>query len=83
MVSGSATVTSDVSEILEFEALAGSYDRQGNLLGTARHIYHLDESTAEHAHEGAPEQTQAFNIPVPSELSRAWLSRPPLGYPSW
>jgi hypothetical protein len=67
-VSGTARITSDVSDILELETLAAFYDRNGALLGTARDVYHLDESTVDHAHEGAPEETHRFSIRVPAEL---------------
>jgi hypothetical protein len=69
-LTGTATITSDVSEILEFEALAGFYDREGQLRGTARHVYHLDESTSDHAHdEGTPDESHPFTIEVPEDLA--------------
>lgn len=70
VVTGTAEITSDVSDILEFEALAGFYDRSGALVGTARHTYHLDESTAQ-PHEGVPSETQRFTIAVPAKLRGA------------
>ncbi len=66
-LNGSATITSDVSDILEFEALAGFYDRDGVLLGTARDSYHLDESHQQ-AHEGSPDEARTFSIAVPPSL---------------
>lgn len=66
-VAGRATITSDVSELLEFVALAGFYDRDGTLIGTARHTHHLGE----HAHdesEGPPELAEEFTIEVPASL---------------
>jgi hypothetical protein len=66
-VTGTVTVTSDVSELLELEVLAGFYDRDGALVGTAREVHHLDESTADPAHEGPPDETYRFRIRVPSD----------------
>jgi hypothetical protein len=65
---GSAEIVSDVSDVLEFEALAGFYDAQGDLLGTGRFVYHLDEGdpTTE-AHAGPPSELQSFTIAVPAE----------------
>jgi hypothetical protein len=67
-VRGSATITSDVSDVLEFQAVAGFYDRTGRLLGTAQYVHHLDE-TSGHAHEeaGPPSETQRFAIAVPKQ----------------
>ncbi|SDS99395.1 hypothetical protein SAMN04488543_2798 [Friedmanniella luteola] len=74
-LTGTATITSDVSEILEFEALAGFYDRQGRLRGTARHVYHLDESKNDHAHEeGTPSEAHPFTIQVPKDLTDVAVS---------
>lgn len=70
VLTGTAEITSDVSDILEFEAVAGFYDRRGALVGTARHTYHLDESAVE-PHEGAPDETQHFKIAVPPKLRGA------------
>jgi hypothetical protein len=67
-VSGTARITSDVSDILELEALAGFYDRDGALLGTARDVYHLDESIAQPTHEGVPDEAHPFRIRVPADL---------------
>jgi hypothetical protein len=67
-VSGTATITSDVSDILELEALAGFYDRNGRLLGTGRDVYHLDESGAGTRHDGVPDESHPFEIRVPAEL---------------
>ena len=67
-VQGRAEVTSDVSDILELEVLAGFYDRGGALIGTARDTYQHDESTTDADHEGVPGQTHRFRIRVPREL---------------
>ena len=73
---GVATVTSDVSELLELEAVAGFYDDQGRLVGTGRFVHHLgaahghDEAGHEddgHDAAGLPNEVQAFDIPVPPE----------------
>lgn len=67
-VSGTATITSDVSELLEFEALAGFYDRDGVLIGTARHSHHLGAHTHEETEQGTPELAEEFAIEVPPSL---------------
>ena len=68
-VHGSALVTSDVSEILEFEAVAGFYDADGRLLGTGRFVHHLDESAVDPAeHTGLPDEREEFSIPFPADL---------------
>lgn len=68
-LSGSAEITSDVSELLEFEALAGFYDAQGRLLGTGRYVHHLEEG---HGHEaGPPNEHETFTITVPPEAAGA------------
>lgn len=67
-VTGTTTITSDVSEVLELEAVAGFYDRNGALVGTARDVYHLDESAHQPADEGVPEESYPFSITVPGEL---------------
>ena len=75
LVTGTATITSDVSEILEFEALAGLYDRSGRLRGTARYVYHFDEDEVGHAHgEGAPDEAHPFSITVPENLADVAVS---------
>jgi hypothetical protein len=67
-VRGSATITSDVSDVLEFQAVAGFYDRKGRLLGTAQHVHHADESSGgAHSDAGPPEETQRFTIAVPKQ----------------
>ena len=63
-VSGRVRITSDVSDILELEALAGFYGRDGKLLGTNRFVYHLVEEG--HSHRGPPSELKAFTIPVPA-----------------
>jgi hypothetical protein len=66
-VRASATVTSDVSDLLELQAVAGFYDRKGRLLGTAQYVHHLDESTqGAHSDAGPPAETERFAIAVPA-----------------
>jgi len=65
-VRGSATITSDVSDLLEFQAVAGFYDRKGRLLGTAQYVHHADESLG-HENAGPPVETQRFAIAVPKQ----------------
>jgi hypothetical protein len=70
-VTGTVAVTSDVSDLLELEVLAGFYDREGTLVGTAREVHHLDESTVAPDHEGPPELDYRFEIAVPDEADGA------------
>ena len=55
-VSGIVDVTSDVSEVLELQVLAGFYDTNGALLGT-------DPTT------GTPQEHTVFSIAVPAEFT--------------
>ncbi|MFF2315960.1 hypothetical protein ACFVTE_06795 [Arthrobacter sp. NPDC058097] len=64
--SGSVRITSDVSDLLELEVLAGFYDKQGKLLGTGRYLHHAEEDG--HSHSGPPSETEKFSIPVPANL---------------
>ncbi|MFJ6155941.1 hypothetical protein ACIQF8_06535 [Pseudarthrobacter sp. NPDC092184] len=63
---GSVKVTSDVSDLLELQVLAGFYDERGNLLGTARFVHHLGGEG--HGHSGPSDNGEEFNIPVPAEF---------------
>jgi hypothetical protein len=68
-VRGSAQITSDVSEILELEVLAGFYDVQGRLLGTARYVHDVTEPPANcHEAAGTPAEAEPFTIAVPGRL---------------
>lgn len=71
-VSGAVRVTSDVSEVLELQVLAGFYDEQGNLLGTNRFVHHLGDGG--HGHVGAPEEREEFTIQVPDALAHRAVS---------
>ncbi|HEY5820719.1 MAG TPA: hypothetical protein VIT20_02000 [Propionibacteriaceae bacterium] len=68
-VSGTVEVTSDVSELLDLQVLAGFYDDRGRLVGTARHDYHAEGHT-ESDGDGPPSETHAFRIEVPTELRK-------------
>lgn len=75
-VRGTVTVTSDISELLELQVVAGFHDSSGKLLGTARFTHHLDGT---HDHGGGESEAAAtpgvehfhseeFTIKVPEEL---------------
>lgn len=66
---GAVRITSDVSDLLELQVLAGFHDERGNLLGTARFVHHLGE--AGHDHTGPPTEVEEFTIAVPAELQQA------------
>ncbi|MBM7519706.1 hypothetical protein [Nocardioides nitrophenolicus] len=65
-VTGSLDITSDVSDLLELQVLAGFYDASGALIGRARFTHHLDEET--HHEDGPPSEYEAFRIVVPKRL---------------
>jgi len=65
-VVGAVRVTSDVSDVLDLEVLAGFYDADGVLIGNGRFVHHLTEDTA---HTGPPLERQEFTIAVPADLS--------------
>ena len=64
---GTIRITSDVSDLLELQILAGFYDEKGALLGTGRFEHHLGEEG--HNHEGPPSETETFSIDVPANLA--------------
>lgn len=75
-VTGTVTVTSDISELLELQVVAGFHDASGKLLGTARFTHHLDGT---HDHGGGEVEkpptpgvehfhSEEFTIKVPGEL---------------
>jgi hypothetical protein len=65
-VSGVLSVTSDVSELLELQVLAGFYDGDGRLLSTGRFVHHLDGG---HGHAGAdPHANERFSIAAPRRI---------------
>jgi len=65
-VGGVLTITSDVSDLLELQVLAGFYDRHGRLLGTGRFVHHATGHA--HAHVGTPSLKEPFTVPVPERL---------------
>lgn len=66
VVTGSLEITSDVSDLLELQVLAGFYDRHGSLLGTGRFVHHLEEDG--HRHAGPPRETEHFEITAPPRI---------------
>jgi len=70
-VSGAVRVTSDVSDVLELQVLAGFFDEQGNLIGTGRFVHHLGEGGA---YTGPPEEREKFRIPLPAALAHRAVS---------
>lgn len=72
VVSGAVLVTSDVSDLLELQVLAGFYDKGGNLLGTNRFVHHLGADS--HAHAGVPQERTKFIIRVPAALAHRAVS---------
>jgi hypothetical protein len=64
---GTIRITSDVSDLLELQILAGFYDDKGALLGTGRFEHHAGQEA--HNHEGPPSETEAFTIDVPAGLA--------------
>ena len=71
-VRGAVRVTSDVSEVLELQVLAGFYNDQGALLGTNRFVHHLADDGD--SHTGSPEEREDFAIEVPAELASQAVS---------
>ncbi|GAB4098571.1 hypothetical protein [Sinomonas halotolerans] len=69
-VKGTIRITSDVSDLLELQVLAGFYDADGTLLGTARFEHHLDESEG-HQHAGPPSEVEEFSIAAPAAAGNA------------
>lgn len=67
---GAVRITSDVSELLELQVLAGFYDDQGTFLGTAR----FEFGSEGHDHSGPAEEREEFSIPVPAELDSKAVS---------
>ncbi len=69
-VTGTVTVTSDVSDILELEVLAGFYDESGTLLGTATWVSPDTDhhEAADATPDGPSGEAVAFAVEVPAEL---------------
>ena len=68
-VSGIVDVTSDVSEVLELQVLAGFYDTNGAMLGTDRFVHHLTDDGGTDPTTGTPQEHTVFSIAVPAELA--------------
>lgn len=64
-VSGAVDITSDVSDLLELQVLAGFYDRDGRLLATARFTHH---ATGDEEHTGPPSENEPFTITAPAAV---------------
>ena len=64
-VTGTVIVTSDVSDLLELQVLAGFYGQDGAFLGQARFTHHLEEDGS---HTGPPSEVESFRIVVPRKL---------------
>lgn len=67
-VAGGIDITSDVSDILDLQVLAGFYDGRGHYLGENRFTYHLDEG-APHESQGPPSELMNWRIRVPAPLA--------------
>jgi hypothetical protein len=64
--SGVLTVTSDVSDLLELQVVAGFYDADGRLLATRRFVHHGE--LHEVAVNAAPNETEAFPLRAPGPV---------------
>lgn len=71
-VTGTVTVTSDVSELIELQVVAGFYDAGGTLLGTGRFTHHAGDQ--EHGHAGPPSEEETFEVAVPEDLGGTVVS---------
>lgn len=69
---GAIRVTSDASELLELQVLAGFYDDHGTFLGSARFVHHL--GSEDHGHPEPSEEGEVFSIPVPADLKNQAVS---------
>ena len=78
-VAGTVEITTEVSELLELEVLAGFYDADGTLVGTGRHVQHADAHEG-HAEEGPPPRAHPFVIAVPGDV-RAEVVAAAVGVP--
>lgn len=67
-VRGAVDITSDVSEVIDLQVLAGFYDASGAYLGQGRWTFHLDEDH-EAPHAGPPSEEMAFRVTVPAALA--------------
>jgi len=70
-VTGQLRITSDVSDVLEVQVVAGFYDAAGSYLGLGRYTYHLDEEKIA-PHSGLPSEILRFSVTAPPAVrSRA------------
>jgi hypothetical protein len=69
-VTGEVVVTSDVSEILELEVLAGFYDAEGTLVGDGAFVV---GGGTEHTHEegATPVESYLFEVSIPADVTTA------------
>jgi len=65
-VTATLRVTSDVSDLLELQVLAGFYDRHGAFLGAGRFTHHQGE--VGHAHTGPPNEVEHIRITAPPKI---------------
>ena len=65
-VTGTLTVTSDVSDLLELAVVAGFYDSQGTLVATRRFVHHATVHDEAGAH--LPDERERVTIRVPRGL---------------
>ena len=65
-VTGTLTVTSDVSDLLELQVVAGFYDRAGRLVSTRRFVHH--ETVHDEAGAHLPVETERVAISIPKNL---------------
>jgi hypothetical protein len=74
-VSGRLLITSDVSDVLELQVLAGFYDAGGVFLGSGRATNHLDEATEDSATtDGPPSELEEFRIEAPARYAARVVS---------
>lgn len=77
-VTGTLTVTSDVSDLLELQVVAGFYDRAGRLVSTRRFVHH--ETVHDEAGAHLPVETERVALSVPRNL-RATVVSAAVGVP--
>ena len=67
-VSGGILITSDVSEVINLEVVAGFYDSTGTLIGEGRFVLESEHGTAEDAAR-LPDESVGFQIDVPAAIA--------------
>ena len=67
-VSGSVLVTSDVSEVINLEVVAGFYDSTGALIGEGRFVLESEHGKTEGTAK-LPDESVAFRIDVPAVIA--------------